>query len=262
MSRGESRQDETTFNPLVYLVDDDGDFRYMIIRGLIRLGLDVQGFQDAPALYRAYAVRRANIVILDVGLSGEDGLAIAAHLRSSGPVGIIMATGRSSIEDRVEGLHRGADAYLVKPVDIRELAATVLALSQRLSRTLPPSAAFVDVPAPHKSDWRPEPDMPPPGFATPTSKWALEQGGWILSDGRGHHLRLTVSEQRILEHLLRERGQTVERRALIETLGENAGTFDDARLSTIVSRLRRRAQKVGMFVPIHGIRGLGFAFTE
>jgi len=237
VSRGESRKDETTLNPLIYLVDDDGDFRDMIIRGLIRLGLDVQGFQDAPALYRAYAVRRADIVILDVGLSGEDGLAIAAHLRSSGPVGIIMATGRSSIEDRVEGLHRGADAYLVKPVDIRELGATVFAVNRRARA--------------HR-----------PVFASPAPHWALVGGGWVLSDGLGHRLALTESERCVLALLFKERGRPVERDAIVEALGEDIHEFDHSRLHVIVCRLRRRAEKASMRLPLHAVRGMGFCFAD
>lgn len=223
--------------PLVYLVDDDGDLREEMLLGLSGLGLDVQGFGSAAALYRAYAVRPADIVILDIGLEGEDGLSIARHLRASRSVGIIMATARSSIEDRVNGLKTGADAYLVKPVDVRELAATVLALNQRLTRQ--------------------------PLTATPAvPRWALEEGGWVLSDGLGHRLRLTTSEQRFLGRLFSERGKTVERRAIVEAMGADVYEFNYAHLDTIASRLRRRAEKSNMLIPLHAIRGEGFAFTD
>lgn len=223
--------------PLVYLVDDDRDFCEEMVLGLSRLGLDAHGFHNAAALYRAYAVKPADVVILDIGLEGEDGLSIATHLRSSRSVGIIMATARSSIDDRVIGLRTGADAYLVKPVDVRELAATVLALNQRLTRQ--PAAA-------------------PPMVA----RWALEEGGWVLSDGMGHRLRLTTSEQHFLGRLFRERGKTVARRAIVEAMGADAYDFNYAHLDTIASRLRRRAEKSAMLIPLHTVRGLGFAFTD
>lgn len=224
---------------LVYLVDDDGDFREEMVFGLTRLGLDVHGFPSAAALYRAYAARPSDIVILDIGLEGEDGLSVAVHLRASRSVGIIMATARSSIEDRVKGLETGADAYLVKPVDVRELAATVTALNQRLTRQRIAEA--------------------PPA---PAARWTLDEGGWVLSDGMGHRLRLTTSEQRFLGRLFRDRGQVVDRRAIVEAMGADVYDFNYAHLDTIASRLRRRAEKSHMLIPLHAIRGLGFAFTD
>jgi DNA-binding response OmpR family regulator len=228
---------EVEITPLVYLVDDDGDFRDEMVLGLSRFGLEIHGFHDAPALYRAYAARQPDIVIIDIGLDGEDGLAITTHLRASGSVGIVMATARGSVDDRVNGLQKGADAYLVKPIEVRELAATVFAVNQRLNRHQPPS-----------------PPMPP--------QWALLEGGWVLCDGLGNRLRLTTSEQRLLGRLFSDRGQPVERRALIEAMGEDVDTFHHARLDIVISRLRRRAEKAGMLLPLHTIRGLGLAFAD
>src|SRR3546814_313596 len=147
-------QDGVAIASLVYLVDDDDDLREELLLGLSRLGLNVHGFDSATSLYRAYAAKPPDIVILDIGLDGEDGLSIAAHLRASHSVGIIMATARSSIDDRIDGLRTGADAYLVKPIDVLELAATVVALNERLNR------------------FRTPPSTSAPG-------WALVEGGWV-----------------------------------------------------------------------------------
>ncbi|HEX2885148.1 response regulator transcription factor [Vineibacter terrae] len=230
------KRNDVAIAPLVYLVDDDEDFREEMVLGLSSLGLNVHGFDGAASLYRAYAARPSDIVILDIGLDGEDGLSIAAHLRASQSVGIVMATARGSIDDRVGGLRTGADAYLVKPIDVRELAATVVALNNRLNRLGIPS--------------------PPP-----TPGWALVEGGWVLTDGMGRRLRLTAAEQRLLGRLFIEHGKTVERRALVEALGEDIYDFNYAHLDTIVSRLRRRAEKSDMVLPLHAIRGKGFAFA-
>jgi len=191
----EVKQRDVAIAPLVYLVDDDEDFREEMVFGLSRLGLNVHGFGSAAALYRAYAALPSEIVILDLNLGDEDGLSMAAHLRASQPIGIIMATAKGSIDDRLAGLEKGADAYLVKPIDIRELAATVMAVHNRVNR-------HCKVPAP--------PQIP---------QWALVEGGWTLTDGMGHRLRLTVSEQRLLGCLFRARGSTVERSALVEAMG-------------------------------------------
>jgi two-component system response regulator PhoP len=236
-SPGDSSRGGAAIAPVVYLVDDDGDFREEMVFGLTRLGLDIHGFRNAPDLYRAYAAKSADIVIIDIGLEGEDGLSIAAHLRAAGSVGIIMATARGSVDDRVDGLQKGADAYLVKPIDLRELAATVFALNQRL-------------------------DRPKASSSHPSPEWALVEGGWVLRDGLGHRLRLTTSEHRFLGRLFRERGKTVERRALAEAMGEDVHDFNYARLDILASRLRRRAEKSNMLIPLHTVRGTGFAFAD
>lgn len=237
MSEGDFEAEDIATTPLIYLVDDDEDFREEMILGLSRLGLNIQGFDGAAPLYRAYAARPSDIVILDIGLDGEDGLSIALHLRASRSVGIVLATARGSVDDRINGLRTGADAYLVKPIDVRELAATVEALHRRLkgpSTTSPPTSL----------------------------QWALIEGGWVLTDGIGHRLRLTTSEKRLLELLLRERGKTVERRALVEAMGADIYDFNYGHLDTIVSRLRRKAKQSGMLLPLHAIRGLGFTFAD
>ncbi|HEY0597422.1 response regulator transcription factor [Sphingopyxis sp.] len=225
------------FAPLVYLVDDDGNFREEMVLGLCRLGLNVLGFDDAPSFYRAYAVRPSDIVILDIGLDGEDGLSIAAHLRTSRSVGIILVAGRGSVDDRFNGLRAGADAYVVKPVNARVLADTVVALNNRLSRLQIP-------------------------FQPASSAWALAEGGWVLVDGMGHRLRLTTAEQSFLGRLFAERGEIVERHALVEALGEDIYNYNYTHLDTIVSRLRRRAKKSHMTLPLHAIRGKGFVFAD
>lgn len=238
MSQRDFETNDIMTAPLIYLVDDDEDFREEMISGLSRLGLNVHGFDGAAPLYRAYARRPSDIVILDIGLDGEDGLSIATHLRASQSVGIVLATARGSVDDRINGLRTGADAYLVKPIDVRELAATVEALIRRLSRSSIVSA--------------------PPADAG----WRLVEGGWVLTDGMGHRLRLTTQEKRILELLLRERGKTAERRALVEAMGADVHDFNYARLDTIVSRLRRKAKQSGMLLPLHAIRGSGFTFAD
>lgn len=238
MFRNEAEPSDVATAPLVYLVDDDVDFREEMVAGLSRLGVNIRGFHSAAALYRAYAAEPSQIVILDIGLEGEDGLSIAAHLRVSQSIGIIMATGRGTIEDRVAGLQIGADICLVKPIDIRELAATVVALNNRVAK--------------HRTT--------PSLVQTP--QWALVEGGWTLIDGMGHRLRLTVSEQRLLGRLFRERGTIVERSSLVEAMGADIYDFDYGNLDTIVSRLRQRAKKANMHLPLHAIRGQGFTFTD
>lgn len=237
MSEAGYNHGDVTTLPLVYLVDDDSDYRDEMVSGLSRLGLDIYGFDDASALYRAYAAKPSDIVIIDIRLEGEDGLSMTSHLRAAGSVGIVIATAKGSAADRVDGLQKGADAYLVKPFEPRELAATVLALNQRLYQKPVPSRGSVP-------------------------EWSLVESGWVLSDGLGHRLRLTTAEQRMLKLLFRERGRVVDRSALVEALGEDLDDFNHVRLDINISRLRRRAAKASMLLPLHTIRGLGFTFAN
>lgn len=222
--------------PLVYLVDDDKDFREEMVFGLSRLGINIAGFDGAASLYRAFSARPSDIVILDIGLDGEDGLSIATQLRASPSVGIVLATARGTVDDRINGLRTGADAYLVKPIDVRELCVTIEALYRRLN-------------------WR---DM----ASTSSPQWKLVEGGWVITDGIGHRLRLTASERSILELLLSERGKTVGRHALVEAIGGDIYDFSYGHLDTIMSRLRRKAKQANMLLPLHAIRGLGFTFAD
>lgn len=237
MSEEVREANDAAVSPLVYIVDDDKDFREEMIWGLSRRGINVVGFDGAASLYRAFSARPSDIVVLDVGLHGEDGLSMAAHLRASRSVGIILATARGSVDDRINGLRAGADAYLVKPVDVRELVATILGLDDRLK-------------GPRNS-----PQLPRPA-------WALVEGGWVVVDGTGCRLRLTAAERSLLGRLFVERGQTVDRRALVEAMGEDIYDYNYAHLDTIVSRLRRRADKSGVALPLHAIRGRGFVFAD
>ena len=235
-----SGESGVAISPLVYLVDDDEDFREEMIWSLSRQGLNVVGFDGAASLYRAFAVRPSDIVVLDIGLDGEDGFSMAAHLRASRSVGIVLATARGSVDDRINGLQAGADAYFVKPVDARELAAMIVALGDRLNGLRALSTLS-------------QPSGP---------GWGLEESGWVLSDGLGHRLRLTTAEQHLLRRLFAERGQPVDRRALVEAFGEDIYDYNYAHLDTIVSRLRRRAGKSGVTLPLHAVRGIGFVFAN
>src|SRR5690606_31206423 len=157
---------------------------------------------SAAALYRAIAAAPADIVILEMDLPGEDGLAVASHLHSGGSVGVIFATTRASVEDRVKGLKAGADAYLTKPVDVEELAAVVVAVARRIrASTL---------------------------AASVMSGWSLIEGGWVLTDAAGNRLCLTGIERQLIRRLLQERGRVVSRGAIVEALGKDIYDFNYA----------------------------------
>ncbi|MEI7614472.1 MAG: response regulator transcription factor [Betaproteobacteria bacterium] len=118
----------------IIICEDDEELRSILVVGLRYFGIDACGVGDGVALDTALAADRATVVVLDIGLPGEDGLAITRRLSASRPsvVGIILLTARGAVDDRIEGIRSGADAYFVKPVDLRELASAVQNLHRQL----------------------------------------------------------------------------------------------------------------------------------
>lgn len=228
----------------VFLVEDSDDLREEIVFGLTALGLDVSGFGDALGLYRALAVKNCDVVVIDVGLPGEDGFSIAAHLRSNPDLGIVFLTARTVLEDRLHGLGLGADAYLVKPIDIRELAATLHAIGRRIRATADPA--------------------PPPAISSgdTAAVWSLNHGGWALRNPQGRELAITGPERRFLEIMVAASGRVVERETLIEAFASDDDDYDPHRLDAVISRLRKRTEQAGLgTLPLKSVRGTGYVFT-
>jgi DNA-binding response OmpR family regulator len=226
---------ETTNRPCIYLVEDEADLREELVLSLGGMGFDVEGFGDATEFYRALVARRCDIAVIDVGLPGEDGFSVARHLQGAGGIGVVMLTARRAIDDRLRGLHDGADAYLVKPVDVRELAATLRAVARRLGNNSVP--------------------------LKPASGWELAEGGWVLRDPERRELSLTTAERAFLNCLFEHRGQAIKRDQLIGALGGNTFDFDPHRLDSLASRLRRKAAEIGINLPLRSVRNTGYVFS-
>lgn len=237
----------------VFLVEDTDDLREEIIFGLSALGLDVSGFSDAAALYRALSVKDCDIVVIDVGLPGEDGFSIAEHLRRNPALGLVFLTARAALDDRLRGLGLGADAYLVKPVDVRELAATLRALDRRLSmKAAAPLAPNEMAAAPLAAH------TAPPQIAC----WTLAPGAWALRNPRGGELIISEAERRFLKIMVTAAGQVVERETLIAEFAQDDDDYDPHRLDAVISRLRKRTEQAGLGnLPLQSIRGTGYVFT-
>lgn len=121
-----------TETPYLLVVEDDIDFRELMVSSLRGFGFECNGVGNREELESALSARMPDIIILDLNLGQDDGLDIAKNLRASSACGIVMMTTRGMIESRIDGLAIGADAYLVKPVDIRELTAVLKNLYVRL----------------------------------------------------------------------------------------------------------------------------------
>lgn len=220
----------------IVVVEDNEDLLDEVLFHLGRhAGYHVTGVSDGQALEAHLAREETDIVVLDLGLPGEDGLAIAQRLKQRANLGIIMLTARGSLDDRIEGLNSGADVYLVKPVDMRELAAVVESVYRRL-------------PAQPADD---------PG-------WVLFPTRWELRTPDGTMLTLTSSENRVLHALAEAGGETVSRQELVAAQGKSGLDFDFRHLESIISRMRRKlAPYAGSEKsPLRAARGIGYAFID
>jgi DNA-binding NarL/FixJ family response regulator len=118
--------------PELIVVEDDEDYRELVLSILQQSGFPCRAAWSLATLEAAMAERPAQIVILDLNLGQEDGLDIARRLRDTWGLGVIMMTTRGMVDQRLDGLAMGADAYLVKPVDMRELISVIRNLHRRL----------------------------------------------------------------------------------------------------------------------------------
>lgn len=226
----------------VWVVEDDPELLALSVDDLRWRGAEVRGLDSAEALYRALAVARCDIVVLDVGLPGEDGYAVARHLRRMADIGIVMLTGRGSTHDMAHGLSLGADVYLVKPLDGDLLAAALRSLRRRLH--LPGTVEATPV-------------------VSPVQDWQLQADGWSLRAPNGTVLALTSAERGFLRALLATPQVPVERETLIAAVTDEPWDFDPHRLDVLVHRLRTRVRSaIGLVLPVRALRGAGYLWME
>ena len=221
----------------VYLIADEDDDREALMQSLALCGFRVSAFADAASFYRAFIATRCDVAVIDLVLRGEGALAIAENLRAHLGTGIVVLSPSASMETRLRSLESGADAYLVKPVDVRELAAQMRAIHRRIGYAKAPVQE------------------------APRGSWTLNEGGWVLRDPVGNALQLTTSERALLLCLIRMRGQPVSRDEIISSLGGNPRYADPHRIDVLVNRLRQKAGMVNMTLPLHSVRCRGYAFA-
>ncbi len=227
----------------IWVVEDDPEWRGMVVEELEYHGATARGIESVEALYRELAVDRCDILVLDVGLPGEDGLSATSHLRRMDGMGIVLVTGRSGTADMAHGLAMGADVYLPKPLELPVLVAALHSLHRRM--TLAPSATSAGDPGRDSS-----------------AAWSLRADGWDLHAPNGRVLTLTVAERGFLRELLASRGEAVNRERLIAAVTDQPWDFDPHRLEVLVHRLRTRVRNATEVVlPVRALRGIGYLFA-
>jgi DNA-binding response OmpR family regulator len=227
-------------------VDDQDEICEVAQQYLSSEGYRVSIAHDGTGMRKILAQEKADLVILDLMLPGEDGLTLARALREESGVGIIILTGRGETVDRIIGLEMGADDYLPKPFHLRELLARVKSVLRRVSAR---SSSNGDKPAAARLRAR---------FAG----WHLDLSTRELMSPEGGEVRLTTGEFDLLAAFVNNANQVLSRDRLLDLArNREAGPFDRT-IDVQVGRLRRKLepdpQKPTM---IKTVRGTGYIFT-
>ncbi len=219
-------------NPtVVAIIEDNADLLDDLVLNLSRRGMEpsayVSGAEFDAAMEQGCPWR---VLVLDLGLPGEDGLSIARRLRLSNPLmGIIMLTARGAVMDRIQGMEDGADLYLVKPVDMDELAAAIKTVARRIE-------TLEDL----------------------TQAWRLDAVAMRLTSPNGDGIDLTLPETALLRSLAQNPHHFGERDALVTAMGKNPDAYDPRALEVTISRLRH---KLGDDPPLKSVRARGYVFA-
>jgi two-component system OmpR family response regulator len=228
----------------ILLVDDDAEIRALLSEYLTREGFAVTAVPDGRSMDEALEDTRFDLAVLDLMLPGEDGVSLCKRLRARSILPVIMLTARGEEADRITGLEAGADDYLAKPFNPRELLARVHSVLRR-ARTLP------------------EDVTPEQARRFQFSGWNLDTLTRQLVSPSSVVTPLSGAEYRLLSVFLHHAGEVLSRDQLTEMIrGRGSHMPFDRSIDVQVSRLRQRLGDDGR-VPafIRTVRGEGYVFA-
>jgi two-component system OmpR family response regulator len=242
MAEQASPPSTSTQSAHVLVVDDDPDVALLIGRYLSAHGFRVTTAPEGSAMREAIAKEPVDLVLLDLGLPGEDGLALTRYLRERWRGPVIIVTGRGESVDRVVGLELGADDYVTKPFDLRELLARIRSVLRRVAERAP--AATSD------------------GEAFAFAGFQLDPRSRELRDARGAIVDLTTGEYALLKLLVEHPNRVLSRDDLMSWMhGRDAGPYDRA-IDVQIGRLRRKIEADPADPAlIKSVRGAGYLFA-
>jgi two-component system OmpR family response regulator len=231
--------------PHILLVDDDEELRHLLTDYLSRYGYNVHCAKDGTDMYRQLTQHPIDLVVLDLTLpGGVDGMVLARELYSHSNLAIIMLTARSSAFDRVAGLESGADDYIVKPFEPRELVSRIQSVLRR-----------------HR---KPQ-ELPLPSVMEGVicfDGWELHSVNRCLYTPDGVVLALSNAEFRLMCTFLHAPRQPFSRDQLMRHTREGGHVATGRNIDLLVSRLRHKLARVtGGEKMIRTVRGVGYVFN-
>jgi two-component system OmpR family response regulator len=211
----------------ILMIEDDAEFAELLSEYLAQYDIKVTNFED-PYLGLSAGVKKYDLLILDLTLPGMDGLEVCKEVVEKYDIPIIISSARSDINDKVEGFALGADDYLPKPYDPKEMYARITSLLSRYSKS---------------SDSK---------IVTPKSDFEIK-GDTIYY--KGEALTLTPAEFEVLSLLVKHQGITQSREQIINASGTMSIDSQGKSLDVIISKIRT---KIGDNKRIQAVRGVGY----
>jgi two-component system, OmpR family, phosphate regulon response regulator OmpR len=231
----------------ILIVDDDQEVRDTVREYFELGGFDVFVASDGDTMRKVLAQRRVDLVLMDLNLPGEDGLALTRQLRAAHSVGIIMLTAAGQTVERIVGLEMGADDYLAKPFDPRELLARVKSVLRR-RREAPPGAQASGAD-------RPEVVM--------MGGCVLDLAGHRLYDAQGKEVFLTSMEFDLLKAFAAHHDRVLSRDQLLEFAHNRDADVFDRSIDVRVARIRRKIEPDPETPQVlKTVRGAGYMFVS
>lgn len=239
----------------IAVVDDDPLLRETVVDYLVSQGFEVQAYDGGSSFRAAVAAVAPDCVILDLVMPGEDGLSVLRWLRSGSDIPVIMLTGTDGTADRVVGLELGADDYVAKPADLRELLARIRSV---LRRKGPSASAAVPPPASSAAGAVPASRAASASGERWFGRWKLERSRRRMIDSGGEVLPVTGAEFALLCAFADHPNVVLSREKLLELSGTDPGEVFDRAIDLRVTRLRKKIEPVpGDPTVIKTIRGHG-----
>ncbi|MFN3985247.1 MAG: response regulator transcription factor [Rhodocyclaceae bacterium] len=223
---------------LVFVVEDDDAVARLIRSALEKYDFSVECYSSGAALLRQLQQRRPGVCVLDLGLPDMDGLEVVRQIRARHAFGLLILTGRGDTYDRVAGLELGADDYMVKPFEPRELVARVRSVLRRYQ----PSSAITET-----------------RRVAIFAGWRFDTGTHELTSPKGETDTLSLAEASLLRKLLECPSQILSREQLLDS--RNLGALDRS-IDLRVSRLRKRFEEDPQHARlIKTVYGAGYLFS-
>lgn len=235
--------------PRVLVVDDDPLMIKLIERVLQDAGCKVvtaSGMAEALAAIDRHPI---DVAVIDLILGDENGLDLVAAWRDRPDMALIVISTKAHAIDRVVGIEMGADDYLIKPFEPRELAARVRRVFKRLK---PPAAALASSSAPPAGD----------ANILRFDSWAVDCDACTLSTADGDKVPLTSTEFRLVEIFATRPNRVLSREQLLELLYGHATPSSDRAVDVMITKIRQKMADAGAADPlIRTVRGLGYQWT-
>lgn len=203
----------------VIVVEDDPDLCDTLVDFLTLSGMEATGVNSGLEFYKVMAQNSFTVAVLDVGLPDQSGYVLAEYVRSNYAMGIIIQTAHGETEERLQGYESGADVYMVKPIDCRELLSAIKNLSLRIGNNKPAVAQEIK-----------------------NSLWRIQSASWTLLSPRNDKIPLTSKEMAFISILARSAGEMIRRQSLLAELGYNDDEYANRAMDSLVRRLRRKIE--------------------